>query len=462
MVPQQQQDVDHRRRKQTLERAKVNHLSKQLQMRLRYARLKVDYGWQRQSLNEVENLYFHHSHLRTSRVAPPPATVTKPHTTNAGDAKEISSLASMLVDDLVTSSQPTDSSSNPDRALALQMSEPSMIDNIMDPSRSTAIAVPIATQSSRRNTEYEHERADAVTNAARSSGSFVKLFSSYACSLRSFDLDPTRAVAVTGIGNVSIATSTTDEITGRGTVVIIISSIFWSHLINSFHPSWTNSYASAVPIIFTTPPFDFTTVDIPSAPSYISIHASINSSVVTTTTSPSILTTTTTIKCPKPKPNHVIPSFVTRATVACTVIYNSSADAITTTATPNSSYHSPIIVHAKHVRTHIHIDTPINIRLFLVYTHLGSRHDAPTLPDSRRFLCKCEQRGTRRDVDSRWPYGGDDARGSVCRGRDSWEGRCIDFGLRKGRDVNGCGVKHTILTSIVNIQMFSLAHGPST
>ncbi|KAI6015256.1 hypothetical protein F5J12DRAFT_816948 [Pisolithus orientalis] len=139
MVPQQQQDVDHRRRKQTLERAKVNHLSKQLQMRLRYARLKVDYGWQRQSLNEVENLYFHHSHLRTSRVAPPPATVTKPHTTNVGDAKEVSSLVSMLVDDLVTSSQPTDSSSNPDRALALQMSEPSMIDNIMDPSRSTAI-----------------------------------------------------------------------------------------------------------------------------------------------------------------------------------------------------------------------------------------------------------------------------------------------------------------------------------
>ncbi|KAI6128149.1 hypothetical protein EDD16DRAFT_1549680 [Pisolithus croceorrhizus] len=45
MVPQQQQEVDQKRRKQTLERAKVNHLSKQLQMRLRYARLKVEYGW---------------------------------------------------------------------------------------------------------------------------------------------------------------------------------------------------------------------------------------------------------------------------------------------------------------------------------------------------------------------------------------------------------------------------------
>ncbi|KAH7909177.1 hypothetical protein BJ138DRAFT_1127876 [Hygrophoropsis aurantiaca] len=58
---------DQKKRKQTLERAKANHLSKQLQMRLQYAKLKVEHGWQRQNLNEVENLYFHHSHLRNQR-----------------------------------------------------------------------------------------------------------------------------------------------------------------------------------------------------------------------------------------------------------------------------------------------------------------------------------------------------------------------------------------------------------
>ena len=31
-----------------------------LQVRLAYARLKVEHGWQRQTLTEVENLYFRH------------------------------------------------------------------------------------------------------------------------------------------------------------------------------------------------------------------------------------------------------------------------------------------------------------------------------------------------------------------------------------------------------------------
>ncbi|KDQ54038.1 hypothetical protein JAAARDRAFT_408877 [Jaapia argillacea MUCL 33604] len=60
-------DLDQRRRKQTLERARANHLSRQLQMRLQYAKLKVEHGWQRQNLNEVENLYFHHSHINKPR-----------------------------------------------------------------------------------------------------------------------------------------------------------------------------------------------------------------------------------------------------------------------------------------------------------------------------------------------------------------------------------------------------------
>ncbi|KAJ7916176.1 hypothetical protein B0H13DRAFT_1998495 [Mycena leptocephala] len=42
----------------SMERAKANHLLRQLQLRLQYARLKVDHGWQKQRLNEVENLYF--------------------------------------------------------------------------------------------------------------------------------------------------------------------------------------------------------------------------------------------------------------------------------------------------------------------------------------------------------------------------------------------------------------------
>lgn len=138
MVPQQQQEVDQKRRKQTLERAKVNHLSKQLQMRLRYARLKVEYGWQRQSLNEVENLYFHHSHLRTSRV-PPPATVTKPHTTSIANEKEESLLASMLVDDPVSSSQQIIPSSSPDQTLAPQMSELPTVEDVLDAPRSATI-----------------------------------------------------------------------------------------------------------------------------------------------------------------------------------------------------------------------------------------------------------------------------------------------------------------------------------
>ncbi|KAI9569324.1 hypothetical protein HD554DRAFT_604427 [Boletus coccyginus] len=63
----QPSELEQKKKRQTLERAKANHLSKQLQMRLQYAKLKVEHGWQRQNLNEVENLYFHHSHLRNMR-----------------------------------------------------------------------------------------------------------------------------------------------------------------------------------------------------------------------------------------------------------------------------------------------------------------------------------------------------------------------------------------------------------
>ncbi|KAI0076839.1 hypothetical protein K474DRAFT_1707776 [Panus rudis PR-1116 ss-1] len=57
-------EMEQLKRKQTLERAKANYLSSQLKLRLQYARLKVDHGWQRQSLSEVENLYFRHTHKK--------------------------------------------------------------------------------------------------------------------------------------------------------------------------------------------------------------------------------------------------------------------------------------------------------------------------------------------------------------------------------------------------------------
>ncbi|KAG0696197.1 hypothetical protein DFH29DRAFT_1004790 [Suillus ampliporus] len=71
----QPNEAEQKKRKQTVERAKANHLSKQLQMRLQYAKLKVEHGWQRQNLNEVENLYFHHSQVRGLRPVIPAKAV---------------------------------------------------------------------------------------------------------------------------------------------------------------------------------------------------------------------------------------------------------------------------------------------------------------------------------------------------------------------------------------------------
>ncbi|TDL14999.1 hypothetical protein BD410DRAFT_845570 [Rickenella mellea] len=48
-------------------------LTRQLQLRLQYARLKVEHGWQKQNLNEVENLYF-----RQHQIRKPPASATVP------------------------------------------------------------------------------------------------------------------------------------------------------------------------------------------------------------------------------------------------------------------------------------------------------------------------------------------------------------------------------------------------
>ncbi|KAH9931908.1 uncharacterized protein B0H18DRAFT_69963 [Fomitopsis serialis] len=44
----------------------------QLRLRLQYAKLKVEHGWQRQTLNEVENLYFRHTHKSRPHTTPMP------------------------------------------------------------------------------------------------------------------------------------------------------------------------------------------------------------------------------------------------------------------------------------------------------------------------------------------------------------------------------------------------------
>jgi len=99
-----QASESEKRRKQTMERAKAVHLSRQLQMRLQYARHKVEHGWQKQNLNEVENLYFHHSHLRGPKhFAAPSIIATHQHATSFV-GPSTSSVQSSLSFKLATSS----------------------------------------------------------------------------------------------------------------------------------------------------------------------------------------------------------------------------------------------------------------------------------------------------------------------------------------------------------------------
>ncbi|KAJ7171000.1 hypothetical protein C8R46DRAFT_1216594 [Mycena filopes] len=64
-----------------MEKAKVNNLLRQLQTRLQYARLKVDHGWQKQRLNEVENLYFRAQRQPVADAGKPPLAGTVPEYT---------------------------------------------------------------------------------------------------------------------------------------------------------------------------------------------------------------------------------------------------------------------------------------------------------------------------------------------------------------------------------------------
>ncbi|KAH8091846.1 hypothetical protein BXZ70DRAFT_1067222 [Cristinia sonorae] len=75
---QETADSEELRRKQKMANARLNYNSHNLKLRLQYARLKVDHGWQRQTLSEVENLYFRHSVPSTSEHHPVTSSSTTP------------------------------------------------------------------------------------------------------------------------------------------------------------------------------------------------------------------------------------------------------------------------------------------------------------------------------------------------------------------------------------------------
>ncbi|KAH7337562.1 hypothetical protein B0J17DRAFT_629134 [Rhizoctonia solani] len=98
-----------KRTKMHAEKAKAQQLSRQLKTRLQFARLKVDYGWTRQSLNEVENLYFHLSRARPVPQSPT-VRVNKREDENAGPSTP---LAVAVVPVQVPPETPAESSSAP-------------------------------------------------------------------------------------------------------------------------------------------------------------------------------------------------------------------------------------------------------------------------------------------------------------------------------------------------------------
>ncbi|KAJ7856755.1 hypothetical protein B0H14DRAFT_2752670 [Mycena olivaceomarginata] len=82
-------------------------LIKQLQMRLQYARLKVDHGWQKQRLNEVENLYFRQQKQSESPVKPAYPTTAL--------------LTAPLDPQILAQSHPEDPASGPNSSLSFRL-----------------------------------------------------------------------------------------------------------------------------------------------------------------------------------------------------------------------------------------------------------------------------------------------------------------------------------------------------
>ncbi|KAJ3740152.1 hypothetical protein DFH05DRAFT_454063 [Lentinula detonsa] len=83
MTPSSSLAVDEGKRRSSMDKTKVSHLSRQLQLRLQYAKLKVEHGWHKQNLNEVENLYFRRTNSRPrQQSAYGPITQTSYSSTN--------------------------------------------------------------------------------------------------------------------------------------------------------------------------------------------------------------------------------------------------------------------------------------------------------------------------------------------------------------------------------------------
>ncbi|KAJ3781671.1 hypothetical protein GGU10DRAFT_410750 [Lentinula aff. detonsa] len=83
MTPSSSLAFDEGKRRSSMDKTKVSHLSRQLQLRLQYAKLKVEHGWHKQNLNEVENLYFRRTNSRPrQQSAYGPITQTSYSSTN--------------------------------------------------------------------------------------------------------------------------------------------------------------------------------------------------------------------------------------------------------------------------------------------------------------------------------------------------------------------------------------------
>ncbi|QRW13295.1 hypothetical protein RhiLY_12294 [Ceratobasidium sp. AG-Ba] len=120
-----------KRTKLQAEKTKAQQLSRQLKTRLQFARLKVDYGWTRQSLNEVENLYFHLSRARPTYQQPQQRaeTATSPVPSPSTPPTAVAT---------PTESQEQESQEQSTRAT--QIESPSLLAPQMTPSLSTAPA----------------------------------------------------------------------------------------------------------------------------------------------------------------------------------------------------------------------------------------------------------------------------------------------------------------------------------
>ncbi|KXN80955.1 hypothetical protein AN958_06546 [Leucoagaricus sp. SymC.cos] len=292
-----------KKRKQTLERAKANHLSRQLQMRLQYARLKVEHGWQRQNLNEVENLYFHHSHQRGPRPFTPSSafttgqadhaiTLTLPSRYSDSTYKPLlstlsrSSTVDTLIDNLsqennsatgnaasgpstpaLPPSQVPVSSNNTPRTSSTPpvLTEPQIFQPpqpLMTPAQTPAPDPQISSSLPAQNIAYisisSHSAATSVPENASltvpattqqaqltTSPAFTGRTSPYAPTTLTPTQITTSSTKKPSVGNIANASSTSRDVFGLGTASLTYDS-FWSGLQSKSYPAFKSSGQASV------------------------------------------------------------------------------------------------------------------------------------------------------------------------------------------------------------------------